>query len=46
MNNQAVTVLFKNMTARMTIDEEGLDTTSKSIVQITPLRFKCLSLKC
>lgn len=49
MNNQSVTILFKTMSAKMTgqtIDEAGLDITSESIVQITPVHFKCMCLKC
>ena len=49
MNNQSVTILFKTMSVKMTgqtIDEAGLDITSESIVQITPVHFKCLCLKC
>ena len=48
-NNQTINSLFQGMCARMlglNIEDIGLDITDESIVQITPIKFKFLCLKC
>lgn len=48
-NSQTINNLFRTMCARMlglNIEDVGLDITDESIVEITPIKFKFLCLKC
>lgn len=48
-NSQNINNLFRSMCARMlglNIEDVGLDITDESLVEITPIKFKFLCLKC